>query len=123
MDIFLWALQIILAVKLLTVSLTHGLQQNKQTIQDARRKLGAAAPALLYLAALFSLLAALGLVLPGLLGAAAWLTPLSAAFTGLILLVSLYFHLRSRDKPNIYVSLILFAFAAFVAYGRWVLVP
>ena len=123
MDTFLWALQIILAVKLLTVSLTHGLQQNKPTVQEARQKLGPLARPLLYLAALFSLLGALGLLLPGLLGAAAWLTPLSAAFTGLILLVSLYFHLRSRDKPNIFVSLILFAFAAFVAYGRWMLVP
>jgi hypothetical protein len=33
------------------------------------------------------------------------------------------FHLRSREKPMIFVSLVLFAFAAFIAYGRGVLAP
>jgi hypothetical protein len=36
-----------------------------------------------------------------------------------ILLFSIFFHVRSREKPKIFVSVILFAFAVFVAYGRW----
>jgi len=31
--------------------------------------------------------------------------------------------LANSEKPNIFVSVILFVFAAFIAYGRWVLVP
>jgi hypothetical protein len=38
-------------------------------------------------------------------------------------LFSIFFHVKSREKPKIFVSVILFAFAVFVAYERWVLVP
>jgi uncharacterized membrane protein YphA (DoxX/SURF4 family) len=123
MNTFLWALQIILAVKLLTVTLNHGLQQGKPSMQEAAQKMGLPARTLLYLAAAGTFTGALGLILPGLLNAAAWITPLSAALMAVMLLVSIFFHVRSREQPKIFVSLILFAFAAFVAYGRWVLVP
>lgn len=120
MNTFLWALQIILAIKLLTVTLTHGLQQNKPTIQEARLRLGRASRPLLYLGALGGLLGTLGLILPGALGTALWLTPISALAVIVMLLVSLIFHLRSRDRPYVFVSLVLSALAAVVAWGRWV---
>jgi hypothetical protein len=123
MNTFLWALQIILAVKLLTVTLNHGLQQGKPSMQEAAQKMGPISHPLLIGVAAAALLGALGLILPGLLSAAAWITPLSAAPMAVMLLVSIFFHVRSREHPKIFVSLILFAFAAFVAYGRWVLVP
>ena len=123
MNTFLWALQIILAVKLLTVTLNHGLQQGKQTVQEASQKMGPSARTLLYLAAAGTLGGSLGLILPGLLDTVTWLTPLTAALMAAMLLVSIFFHVRSREQPKIFVSVILFAFAAFVAYGRWVLVP
>ncbi len=33
------------------------------------------------------------------------------------------FHARRREYSNIIVNLILLALAAFIVYGRWVLVP
>jgi hypothetical protein len=33
------------------------------------------------------------------------------------------FHVACRESPNIVVGLVLFALAAFVAYGRWVTAP
>jgi hypothetical protein len=123
MNVFLWALQIILTIKLLTVTLTHGLQQNKPTLQEARQKMGRISRLLLYLAALGGLVGALGLILPGLLGAAAWITPLTALLVAVMLAISIFLHLLSRDKPKIFVSLVLFTFAVFIAYGRWALVP
>jgi hypothetical protein len=123
MNVFLWALQIILTIKLLTVTLTHGLQQNKPTLQEARQKMGRTSRLLLYLAALGGLLGALGLILPGLFGAAAWITPLTASLVAVMLAISILLHLHSRDKPKVFVSLVLFTFAAFIAYGRWALVP
>jgi len=123
MNTFLWILQIILAIKLLTVTLTHGLQQGKPTLQEARQKMGSLSRPLLYLAAAATFLGTLALILPGLLGWAAWITPVSAVVMAVMLLISLFFHVRSREKPKIFVSLVLFAFAAFVAYGRWVLAP
>jgi drug/metabolite transporter (DMT)-like permease len=123
MNTFLWILQVILAIKLLTVTLTHALQPGKQTIQDAKQKMGAPARPLLVLAAAGTFIAALGVTLPRLLDLPVWLTPVSAALAGGMLLVSIFFHLRSREKPMIFVSLVLFAFAAFIAYGRGVLAP
>lgn len=123
MNTFLWILQIILSIKLLTVTLTHGLQPGKPTIQDARQKLGSPGKPLLAVAAAGTFLVTLGILLPGLLDLPRWLTSLSAALAGVMLLVSIFFHLRSRQQPKIFVSLVLFAFAAFIAYGRWALVP
>jgi hypothetical protein len=123
MNIILWIIQAILAIKLLTVTLTHCLQQNKPTIQEASQKMGKTSKPLLLLVALWTLLGTLGLILPGLLGWAAWITPVAAAVMGLSLLVSLIFHVKYREKPKIFVSLVLFGFAAFIVYGRWVLLP
>ena len=123
MNILLWIVQVILAIKLITVTLTHGLQPNKPTIQDAGRRMGRAAKPLLVVVAVWTFLGTLGLILPGLLGWAAWITPVAAAVMGLSLLVSLIFHVKYREKPKIFVSLVLFAFAVFITYGRWVLFP
>ena len=123
MNIVLWLAQAILAIKLITVTLTHGLQENKPTIQEASQKMGKASKPLLLLVALWTLLGTAGLILPGLLGWAGWITPVTAALMGVSLLVSLIFHVKYREKPKIFVSLVLFAFAAFIAYGRWVLYP
>ena len=39
MNIFLWILQAILAIKLLTASLEHGFRQDKPEMAAARKKL------------------------------------------------------------------------------------
>ncbi|MFT3893792.1 MAG: hypothetical protein QM730_19350 [Anaerolineales bacterium] len=64
MNIFLWALQIILAIKLLTVTFNHGLRPDPVKMQRGKARFGSAArPLLLFIAGL-TLLTALGLVLP-----------------------------------------------------------
>jgi hypothetical protein len=40
-----------------------------------------------------------------------------------MMLLAVGFHVACRETPNIVVGLILFALAAFVAYGRWVIAP
>lgn len=123
MNIALWALQVILGIKLLTVTLTHGLQQSKPTVQEAISKMGKPARPLLILAAVTTLLGTAGIILPGSVALPGWLTPVSALFCAFLLLGSLFFHLRSREKPKIFVSIILTLFALTVAYGRWVVSP
>ena len=80
--------------------------------------MGPSAPLLLNLSAVAGLLGALGLILPGLLGTAVWITPFSAAILAVMLMVSIFLHRRSRDDPKIFVSLVLCAMALFVLYGR-----
>jgi VIT1/CCC1 family predicted Fe2+/Mn2+ transporter len=123
MNTALWIIQIILGIKLINVSYTHGLQQSKATMQQAIERMGQISRPLLYLVAVGTLIAAIGLLLPGVLGWSRLITPVTAMLLSLMLLCSIFCHIKSREKPNLFVSVVLFAFAAFVAYGRWVIVP
>lgn len=115
MNIILWVLQAIIAVKLVTVVITHGFQQSKSTMREAIEKSGGNPKPLLYAIAGLSLLAAIGVLLPVRFG----VFPL--IYAGVILLASIPFHLRCREKPKVFVSIILLLFAGVVYYGRWVL--
>lgn len=119
----LWVIQIILGIKMLNVSYSHGLRQSQPTIQEAMQKMGRFSQPFLYLISVFTLMGTMGLILPGVLGSSTWIIPVTAALLSVILLFSIYFHIKFREKPKVFVSVILFAFAVFVAYGRWVLVP
>ena len=123
MDTTLWIAQVILAIKFISTAFIHALTQDKDSLKQAIERLGATARPMLWFSAIIMVLASLGLILPGALGTLPWLTPLSAAFLAGMLLISIPLHIRSRDKPMIFVSAILFAIACFVAYGRWVLAP
>lgn len=70
------------------------------------------------------LLAAIGLVLPQMTGNQPWLTPLAAAGLILTMMGAMILHIRRRDgaKP-ITRNIILLLLAAFVAFGRFMLVP
>ncbi len=63
--------------------------------------------------------AAVGLILPPLLGIAPWLAPLAA--TGLVLMMvgAAITHFRRGELPNIAVNVVLGALALFVAWGRF----
>ena len=123
MNILLWVLQIVLAVKFVSVAYTHGLRPDPEKMQRGRQRFGAAVRPLLVLIAAGALLGALGLVLPAAIEVAAWLTPWAAALLAVMMLAALGFHLVCREKPKSVVSLVLFALSAFVAYGRWVMAP
>jgi len=123
MHIVLWILQVILAVKCLASAYSHALRPDPTKMQRGLQRLGAAARPLLILSGLGMVLGAAGLILPGALGLWPWLTPWVAAALALLMLVGAGFHAGCRDKPNVWVGLVLFALAAFVAFGRWVLAP
>jgi uncharacterized membrane protein YjjP (DUF1212 family) len=123
MNIALWIIQIILGIKLITVSYTHGLRQSQSTMQEAIQKMGQFSQPLLYIIAVCTFIGTVGLILPGVFESATWIIPVTAVILSIMLLFSIFFHIKSREKPKVFVSVILFAFAVFVAYGRWVLVP
>jgi UPF0716 family protein affecting phage T7 exclusion len=122
-NIALWAIQIILGIKMLNVSYSHGLRQSRPTMQEAIQRMGEFSKPSHYATSVCTFLGAIGLILPGVLASPIWIIPVTAVLLSVMLLVSIFFHIKSRKKPKIFVSAILFAFAAFVAYGRWVLVP
>lgn len=107
---------------MISVSYTHGLRQSQSTMQDAIQKMGAFSRPLHGLISICTFIAAIGLVLPGVLGSPVWITPVMSAVLSAMLLASIFFHVKSRTSPKIFVSVVLFAFAVLVAYGRWMLV-
>ena len=123
LNTILWIIQIILGIKLITVTFTHGFRQSAPSMQEAMQKMGKGSQPLHYIIALCTFIGTLGLILPGLPGSAVWIIPAMAVVMSVMLLVSIFFHVKLRDKPQVFVSVILFAFAAFIAYGRWVLAP
>jgi hypothetical protein len=87
------------------------------------QRFGAATRPLLVVIAIVLLLCALALILPAVTGIATWLVPASAVLLALMMLAGAGFHLACRDTPRIWVSLVLFALAALLAFGRWLLAP
>jgi hypothetical protein len=121
MNTVLWVIQIVLCLKFLTVVFSHGIRPDPEKMKRGAQKWGSFTHALLGFVAALSLLASLGLALPYFVRSLVWLVPWAAALLALMNLAAIGFHLSCRETPRVWVSLILFALAAFTAYGRWVL--
>jgi putative oxidoreductase len=123
MNTLLWALQIVLALKFVSVTWTHGIHPDETKMQRGVQRFGAMTQPLLILIAVCTFLGGASLILPAVTRILTWLTPWAAALLALMMLFAVGFHVACREKPNIVVSLILCALAAFLAYGRWVIAP
>jgi flagellar biosynthesis component FlhA len=123
MNIALWVTQAILAIKLVTTAASHGFQKSKPEMQQAIEKMGKVSSSWHTLIAILAFVAAFGLILPGWLSFYPQLVIWAAALAAVMMLMSIYFHVRFRDKPKVFVSIVLLALAVFIAYGRLVLAP
>ena len=122
MGVALWAIQGLLAVAFLGAG-TMKLSQPKEKLaanmgwvedfsQPAVRLIGAV-----------EVLGAIGLMLPALTGILSWLTPLAALGLVLTMVGAALTHLRRKEYGNIAVNVVLLVLAAFVAYGRFFVLP
>ena len=121
MNTVLWILQVLLGLAFVAAGVNHGFRQEqakKQMVwmQDV-------SSGLLTFIGIAEILGGVGLVLPALTNILSVLTPLAAAGLTLIMILAAIFHFRRGENAAIIVNLILGALAAFVAYGRFVLVP
>jgi uncharacterized membrane protein YphA (DoxX/SURF4 family) len=69
------------------------------------------------------MLGAIAVVLPRLTNILPVLTPLAAAGLAVIMVIAMSLHTRRKEYSAIGFTGLLFLMAAFVAYGRWFLVP
>jgi putative oxidoreductase len=69
------------------------------------------------------ILGAAGLILPALTRVLPWLTPLAAAGLVVLMILAALFHITRGEWPNVAFNVVLGAVAAFVAYGRSVVLP
>lgn len=120
MSVTLWIVQILLAF----VFLAHGLLFLFPPEAVRRIKKQVTLPVglmgFLYTA---EILAAFGLVLPGLTGILTPLTPLAAAGLVPIMGGAMVFHLSRGEIPPSVVTGVLLALAVFVACMRWFVIP
>ncbi|MGD0707833.1 MAG: DoxX family protein [Anaerolineaceae bacterium] len=123
MNLILWIVQIILAIKFLSVVFSHGFRQGQDKMRQGIQKMGTATPLLLAIIATILFLGGAGLILPGALGFLTWLVPCAAALLAVMMLASIPLHLRCREDAKVFVSIILFALCALVAIGRWLILP
>jgi hypothetical protein len=122
-DILLSALQVILAIKVGSLAVTHGPGRYRAAMSKARQRFGPAADLVLTLVAMASVLAAAGLLLPAVTTTPVWLTPATATVGAVMMLLATVLHWRARESPNARGTLILFAMATVLAFGRWAIVP
>lgn len=123
MNIVLWAIQGILAIKCVTTAFSHALRQDSEKMRAGIQRMGAGSVPLLFAVSALLVLNGVALVLPRALGVAPWLTPLAAALLGLGFLISIPLHRQCRENPNLIPGIVLALLAGFLAYGRWMLAP
>ena len=121
MNIALWIVQVLLAGMFLMAGVMKAFQYERAKaslpwVKDVPRGLTT-------FIGISELLGGLGLLLPALTGILPWLTPLAGAGLALIMILSIGFHASRREGPAIAFNSVLLALAAFVAYGRFLIVP
>jgi putative oxidoreductase len=79
--------------------------------------------AILRLVGVAEIAGAVGVILPALTRVLPWLTPLAAVGLYLVMVLAAIFHTIRREWPNVVFNVVLAGLAAFVAYGRYVVVP
>lgn len=122
MNIVLWIVQILLAF----MFLLHGwtmLTTTTSTPQPSMAYILAIPIPLRRLIGAAEILGGIGLVLPALTGILPVLTPIAAVGLVILMAGAAIFHIPRKEYGGVVFNLILLALAAFVAYGRFVLVP
>ena len=121
MNIALWIVQVLLAGMFIMAGAMKAFQYERAKtslpwVKDVPRGLTT-------FIGISELLGGLGLLLPAITGILPWLTPLAAAGLALIMILAIGFHAWRREPQAIVINVVLLLLAAFVAYGRFVIVP
>lgn len=122
MNAVLWIVQGLLAAAFSMAGMMK-LTQPKEALRDKMGFVEDFSQTQVRLIGLLEVLAAVGLVLPGLLGILPALTPLAALGLVLTMIGAALTHLRRKEPAFIAVNVVLLALAAFVAYGRFMVEP
>jgi uncharacterized membrane protein YphA (DoxX/SURF4 family) len=122
MNTALWIAQVLLA---LAFGLS-GLLKATQPYEKITQRMNWAkhvTPTQVRIIGTLEFLAAVGLIVPALTGILPWLTPLAAVGLILTMIGAALLHIRIGESSVIVVNFVLLAIAAFIAYGRFVVVP
>lgn len=121
MAVALWVVQGSLAAVFLGSGLAKATMSKPRMIATGQTGVAPFPLPVIRVVAVAEVLAAAGLVLPGLLGVAPVLTPLAAIGLMVVMVGAALSHASLREYPQVAVNAILFALALFVAVGRFAL--
>jgi hypothetical protein len=120
--IFLWTAQVLLSITLLwagSVKLFQPIEQLKTRWSWT----GEVSSNFVKLTGVIDLLGAIGVLLPALLRFKPILTPIAAVGIILLMISASIFHISRGEASQIGFNIIFATIAAFVAYGRFKLIP
>jgi uncharacterized membrane protein YphA (DoxX/SURF4 family) len=122
MSIALWVVQVLLAAAFLVSGATKLSQPKEKLAKNMAYVEDFSQPTVRLIGAL-EVLGAIGVVAPALTGMLPWLTPLAALGLVLTMIGAALTHLRRTEYGPIAVNAVLLVLAAFVAYGRFFVLP
>ena len=118
MNVFLWIVQIVLAIMFLMAGVMkigqpkEKLAENQGWVEDFAENHVKGVGAL-------EILAAIGLILPGVTGIAPVLTPLAALGIAIVMGGAMATHWRRGEKQMVVMNVMLFVLAIIVVWGRF----
>ncbi|MER7805096.1 DoxX family protein [Streptomyces parvulus] len=118
MNVFLWVVQILLALVMLVAGGSK-LAQSREKLAETMKWVNSFTPGQIRGIGMLEVLAALGLLLPAATGIAPVWTPIAAIGVALLMIGAAITHARARELPNIAVDVGLFALAVVIAWGRF----
>ncbi len=122
MGIALWVVQVLVAAAFLISGATK-LSQPKEKLLKNMAWVEDFSQQKVRLIGALEVLGAIGVVVPALTGILPWLTPLAALGLVLLMIGAALTHLRRTEYGNVAVNALLLILAAFVAYGRFFVLP
>jgi len=122
MGVALWVVQVLLAAGFLVSGATKLSQPKEKLIKNMAWVEDFSQPTVRVIGTL-EVLGAIGVVLPALTGILPWLTPLAATGLVLTMIGAALTHLGRAEYGYIAVPAVLLVLAAFVAYGRFFVLP
>jgi uncharacterized membrane protein YphA (DoxX/SURF4 family) len=118
MNIFLWILQVLLALAFLAAGLTKVIRP-KDKLRDQMAWVEGVPEAGVKLIGTAEILGALGLLLPPLLHILVILTPLAAVGLAIVMVGAIVTHVRLHEANRTAPAIVLLIMALIVAWGRF----
>ena len=123
MNIALWIVQILLALAFAA----SGFMKVSQPMANLSKNMGGwvddFGPRYVRLIGTLEILGAIGLIIPAVTHILPWLTPVAAIGLAVLMIGAAVVHGRRNEFPNMIPTIVLLLLAAFVIYGRFVLMP
>jgi len=118
-NVFLWIVAVVLAVAFAAAGTMKLVKSKPELAEQGMGWVENFSPTQIKLIGALEVLAAVGLVVPPLVGLAPVLAPLAALGLVLLMAGAIATHARRRETPMIVVNLVLLALAAVVVWGRF----